>query len=85
MNYSVQNIDGGSVYIDMNHCEILFSDTDDSYFGIYASNAGIEIDKSVVESIYNDSIESEDVCYRIVFNNGMSDMNIVPERNSKVF
>lgn len=85
VNYSVQNIDGGSVYIDMNHCEILFSDTDNSYFEICASNAGIEIDKSIVENIYNDSIDSEDVCYRIVFNNGMSDMNIVPERNSKVF
>ena len=85
VHYSVQNIDGGSIYMDMSHCEILFTDTDNSYFEICAPNADVEIDKSVVESIYNDSIESEDICYRIVFNNGMSDMTIVPERSAKVF
>lgn len=85
VRYSVQNIDGGSIYMNMSHCEILFTDTDNSYFEICAPNACVEFDKSVVENIYNDSIESEDICYRIVFNNGMSDMTIVPERDSKVF
>ena len=47
--------------------------------------ASMEIDKSIVDAIYNDSSEAEDVCFRIEFNNGMSDMTIEPAKASQVF
>lgn len=85
VHYKVQNIDGGSICMDMDHCEIQFTDADDSCFNICSLYANMEIDKSVVDAIYNDSTESEDICYRIEFNNGISDMTIEVDRDSKVF
>lgn len=85
VKYSVQNIDGGSLFVDMSKCSIHFDDSDNSYFEVYSLYASMEIDKSIVEAIYNDSTESESVCYRIEFSNGMSDMTIEPETASKVF
>lgn len=83
--YSVQNIDGGSLFVDMNQCYISFTDADDTYFEVYSSNASVEIDKSIVDAFFNDSTEAGKVCYRIEFSNGMSDMTIEPEIASKVF
>ena len=85
VNYTVQNIDGGSVYVDMSRCNIHFDDVDDSYFEVCSLYASMDVDKSIVDAIYNDSTESEDICYRIEFNNGMSDMTIEPETASRVF
>lgn len=85
VNYTVRNIDSGSMYVDMNQCNIHFLDVDDSYFEVHSLYASMEIDKSIVDAIYNDSSEAEDVCFRIEFNNGMSDMTIEPETASKVF
>ena len=85
VNYTVQNIDGGSMYVDMNQCNIHFLDVDDSYFEVHSLCASMEIDKSIVDAIYNDSSEAEDVCFRIEFNNGMSDMTIEPAKASQVF
>lgn len=85
VNYTVQNIDGGSMYVDMNQCNIHFLDVDDSYFEVCSLYASMEIDKSIVDAIYNDSSETEDVCFRIEFNNGMSDMTIEPAKASQVF
>lgn len=85
VNYTVQNIDGGSLFVDMSKCNVDFSDVDDTYFEVCSLYASVEIDKSIVDAIYNDSTESEDICYRIEFNNGMPDMTIEPERASKVF
>lgn len=85
VHYTVQNIDGGSIYIDMNHCDVHFTDTDDSCFTICSLFANVEIDKEIVDSIYNNATESENVCYQIKFNNGMSDMTIEPEQDVKVF
>lgn len=85
VKYSVQNIDSGSLYVDMSKCSIHFGDSDDPYFEVCSLFASMEIDKSIIEAIYNDSTESESVCYRIEFSNGMSDMTIEPETASKVF
>lgn len=85
VNYTVQNIDGGSMYVDMNQCGIYFDDVDNSYFEVRSLYASMEIDKSIVVAIYNDSPETEDVCFRIEFNNGMSDMIIEPAKASQVF
>lgn len=86
INYTVKSIDGGSLYVDVNHCNIDFSDVNDSYFSICSPlSTNIEIDKDIVTAIYNDATESEEICYRIEFNNGMSDMTIEVEKDSRVF
>lgn len=86
INYTVKSIDGGSLYVDVNHCNIDFSDADDSYFSICSPlSTNIEVDKDIVTAIYNDAAESEEICYRIEFNNGMSDITIEVEKDSKVF
>lgn len=86
VNYTVRSIDGGSLYVDVNHCNIDFSDMNDSYFSIGSPlSTNIEIDKEIVSAIYNDATESEEICYRIEFNNGMSDMTIEVEKDSRVF
>lgn len=85
VNYTVRNVDGGSVYVDMSQCNIHFDEVHDSHFEVCSLYANMEIDKDIVDAIYNDATESEDICYRIEFNNGMSDMTIEPEKSSKVF
>ena len=85
VHYTVQNIDSGSMYIDMNHCDVDFSDVDDSCFTVCSLFASVEIDKEIVNAIYNDAIDSERICYRLEFNNGMTDMIIEPEQDVKVF
>ena len=85
VNYTVQNIDGGSIYMDMNHCGVKFTDVDDSCFTVCSLFASVEIDKEIVDAIYNDAADSERICYRLRFNNGMSDITIEPEQDVKVF
>ena len=86
INYMVRSIDGGSLYIDVNHCNVHFSDVNDSYFDICSPlSTNIEIDKEIVAAIYNDATESEEICYRIEFNNGLSDVTIEVEKDSTVF
>ena len=54
VNYTVRSIDGGSLYVDVNHCNIDFSDMNDSYFSIGSPlSTNIEIDKEIVTAIYN--------------------------------
>ena len=84
IEYNVQNIDGGSVCVDMNKCSIHYND-EDSCFKVCSLYAEMEIDKSIVQAIYNISMEAGNVCYQLEFNNGMSDMTIEPETLSKVF
>lgn len=85
-DYTVRSIDGGSLYVDVNHCNIDFLDANDSYFSICSPlSTNIEVDKDIVTAIYNDATESEEICYRIEFNNGMSDITIEVEKDSKVF
>ena len=86
VNYTVRSIDGGSLYVDVNHCNLDFSDVNDSYFSICSPlSTNIEIDKEIVTAIYNDATETEEICYRIEFNNGLSDMTIEVEKGSRVF
>lgn len=84
ISYKVCSIDGYLLYVDMNNCMVRLDDTFDS-IEVSSLYASIEINKSLVGTIYNDAPESESVCYRIEFNNGMSDITIEPERISKVF
>ncbi len=86
VNYAVRSIDGGSLYVDVNHCNIDFSDMDDSYFNIGSPlSTNIEVDKEIVTAIYNTASDVEEICYQIEFNNGLSDMTIEVEKNSRVF
>ena len=74
------------MYVDVNHCNIDFSDTDDSYFSIGSPlSTNIEVDKEIVTAIYNTASDVEEICYQIEFNNGLSDMTIEVEKNSRVF
>ena len=85
-DYTVRSIDGGSLYVDVNHCNLDFLDVNDSYFSICSPlSTNIEIDKEIVTAIYNDATETEEICYRIEFNNGLSDMTIEVEKGSRVF
>lgn len=45
----------------------------------------MEIDKGIVEAVYNNAAETGNICYQIRFNNGMADMTIEPEKDCKVF
>jgi hypothetical protein len=86
VNYTVRSIDGGSLYVDVNHCNIDFSDIDDSYFSIGSPlSTNIEVDKEIVTAIYNTATDVEEICYQIEFNNGLSDMTIEVEKDSRVF
>lgn len=86
VNYAVRSIDGGSLYVDVNHCNIDFSDMDDSYFCIGSPlSTNIEVDKEIVTAIYNTATDVEEICYQIEFNNGLSDMTIEVEKDSRVF
>lgn len=84
ISFEVQNVDGG-LYIDMNHANIYFLNVDDTYFNICSPYADIEIDKEIVAAIYNDTTTLKKVYYRIEFNNGMSDLAIEIEEDSKIF
>ena len=85
VNYTVRSIDGGSLYVDVKNSNIFLSDVDDSYFNICSLYADMEFEYEIVSAIYNDATESEDICYRIELNNGMSDITIEVEKDSKVF
>ena len=86
VNYAVRSIDGGSLYVDVNHCNLDFSDVNNSYFSICSPlSTNIEVGKEIVTAIYNDATETEEICYRIEFNNGLSDMTIEVEKGSRVF
>lgn len=82
--YKVCSIDSYLLYVDMNNCLVRLADIFDS-IEINSLYASIEISKNLVDTIYNDSPESGSVCYRIEFNNGMSDITIEPESVLKVF
>lgn len=85
INWTVRSIDGGSLCVDVNHCSIFLSDIHDSYFNICSLYADMELYKEIVSAVYNDAMDSEDICYRIELNNGMSDITIEVEKGSKVF
>lgn len=78
--FEVKNVDAGSLYIAMNHCTIEVNDHE-----IEINNdTNMIIDKRIIDEIYNDSAEYEDICYRLEFNNGMSDMTIEMECKNKI-
>ena len=79
--FEARNVDTCSVYIDMNHCTIAVKENE-----IEINNdTNMIIDMDIVDCIYNDSVEDEDICYRLEFNNGMSDMEIEVKYRDKVF
>lgn len=84
ITYKVCSIDGYLLYVDMNNCLVRLDKTFDN-IEISSLYASIEISKNLVDKIYNDSPESGSVCYRIEFNNGMSDITIEPESVLKAF
>ena len=80
--FSVESIDGGSVYVSVSDASIGISD-----FGeivITSDTATVTLDKEIVDAIYNDSVGANEVCYRIEFSNGMADMSIEVDDSNRL-
>ncbi len=80
--FEVRNVDTCSVYIDMDDCTI---DVNEREIEIDRDGSNIIIDMDIIDSIYNDSVENENIYYRIEFNNGMSNMEIEVRYEKKAF
>lgn len=80
--FEVKNVDTCSVYISMDDCTIGVNERE---IEINRVGTNTIIDMDIIDSIYNDSTEYEDIYYRIEFNNGMSDMEIEVEYRDRVF
>lgn len=81
--FSAVSIDGGSVSIDVSGCAIGISE-----FGevtIVSDSTTVGLDKEIIDAIYNDSVESNEICYRIEFSNGMADININVDYTNRLF
>lgn len=80
--FSVESIDGGSIYVSMSDASIGISD-----FGeivITSDAASVNLDKEIVDAIYNDSVGANEVCYRIEFSNGMADISIEVDDSNRL-
>lgn len=80
--FEVRSVDTCSVYINMDDCTI---DVNDREIEINRNGTNTIIDMDIIDGIYNDSSEYEDIYYRFEFNNGMSDMEIGVEYRKKAF
>lgn len=68
--------------MDINNCTIEVRDRE---IEINSKGVNTIFDRSIIETIYNDSIGSEDITYRFEFNNGMSEIEIEPEYRVQKF
>ena len=66
----------------MDNCTI---DVNEREIEINRDGTNTIIDMDVIDGIYNDSSEYEDIYYRFEFNNGMSDMEIEVKYREKAF
>lgn len=82
VNFEIRSVNAGSLYINVNNCTI---DVTEHEIEINSHGVNTIFDKSIIDAVYNDSVESEDVCYRFEFNNGMPDMCIEPEYRTRIF
>lgn len=80
--FQIRSVDTGSLYMDINNCTIEVRDRE---IEINSKGVNTIFDRSIIETIYNDSIGSEDITYRIEFNNGMSEIEIEPEYRVRKF
>ena len=80
--FSVESIDGGSVYVSMSDASIGISDFDEIV--ITSDTASVNLDKEIVDAIYNDSVGANEVCYRIEFSNGMADISIEVDDSNRL-
>lgn len=74
--FEVRSMDTCSVYLDIDHCTLAVNDRE---IEINSNNVNSIIDRDIIDAIYNDSEDANEVSYRLEFNNGMSDMNIEVE------
>lgn len=80
--FQIRSVDTGSLYMDINNCTIAVRDRE---IEINSKGVNTIFDRSIIETIYNDSIGSEDITYRFEFNNGMSEIEIEPEYRVQKF
>lgn len=80
--FEARSVDTCSVYLDINDCTIAVNDKE---IEINSSNVNAIIDMDIIDAIYNDSADAEEVSYRLEFNNGMSDIVIEIKYGCRLF
>lgn len=77
--FRAESIDGGSFSISLSECII---DVDTKSYSpkieLITNDSNIILDSEIINEIYNDSDDSDSICYRIEFNNGAPDITIEP-------
>ena len=71
--FGVTSMDIYSVYLDIDDCTIAVNDRE---IEINSNNVNAIIDRDIIDAIYNDSSDANEINYRLEFDNGMSDMII---------
>ena len=74
--FEVRNMDICSVYLDIDDCTIAVNSRE---IEINSNKVNAIIDRTIIDAIYNDSEDANEIRYRLEFNNGMSDMIIEVE------
>lgn len=84
--FRVESIDGYAVSVNMNNCAVY---VDDDEVRLTTNDAEVVLDNheyySIIDAIYNDSVESGFVCYRLEFSNNMPDITIEIEYGHRLF
>ncbi len=71
--FEVRSKEAGAFYLAVDNCTI---DVNDREIEMNSSEVNAIIDRDIIETIYNDSITASSICYRLKFQNGMSDISI---------
>lgn len=80
--FEVKNMDTCSVYMDISDCTIAVNNRE---IEINSDKVNAIIDMDIIDGIYNDSSDADNVCYRLEFDNGMSDMTIEVGYRQRLF
>lgn len=75
LKYSVSSEDSGELCIDASNADVEVN-TDDGVIYISTGCATVTVSLAIVDKVYNQSLDSGNICYDIVFNNGMPPMSI---------
>lgn len=75
LKYSVSSEDSGELCIDASNADVEVN-TDDGVIYISTGCTTVTVSLAIVDKVYNQSLDSGNICYDIVFNNGMPPMSI---------
>ncbi len=77
--FKVSSKDTCAFYLAVDNCTI---DVNDREIEINSNRVNVIIDKDIVDTIYNDSTSTLNICYRLKFNNGMPEILINVEKSN---